>query len=551
MFIGVHSPSKSGGGNKGSSSTLMDYLSKEDVELLDTISEKFLEENEGSLEALELEKLEYENSIKELEEKMKKLRYNDIPDSNDLDLLDHYKEKLEGIESEIELLKENNLISFDEENNKFSLDELQTNENKLFELNAEKEQLKKEINSDVFILNNKDFDDDTYIKLQEDLERKEALLKKMESDISVLESEKERINTELKDKEKTFFTSNFDNCTKAEAIELIDKQSKGLEKNDTKFFMLSVDPSENEIKHLLDDIVENVELINSTKDLTPEQKEAFEIKLKDYTHSVMEAYAEQFDRTKKNGEKLDRNDLVYVAKIESERKYSHKDKDVVFNREIQKEISKVENSDLSEGQKKQEKDLLESELRLTPSGEVIRENLQKEGFQNHVHIVVSRYDKDKEMKLSPMANSKGQNDHKVGGRDVQIGFNRVDFKIRCEEKFDQQFAYNRPDKDKTAVMIQDRRNQKSNNLDVRKVVNKEGKVDTLEAYKMYASTLKSTGELLLTGKTKNLDPNTLINKFSKEINPAEKLQSMINQINPKELAISSIKKAITKGGLEL
>jgi hypothetical protein len=40
-------------------------------------------------------------------------------------------------------------------------------------------------------------------------------------------------------------------------------------------------------------------------------------------------------------------------------------------------------------------------------------------------------------------------------------------------------------------MIQDNRNQNSNGLnDLRKVVNKEGKVDTLEAIKVYASGIK-------------------------------------------------------------
>ena len=105
------------------------------------------------------------------------------------------------------------------------------------------------------------------------------------------------------------------------------------------------------------------------------------------------------------------------------------------------------------------------------------------------------------MKLSPLSNSKGQNDHQVGGRNVQIGFNRVDFKIKCEEKFDYQFSYDRPDYDKASHMIQDKKNEKDNGFtDKKKAVNKDGKVDTIEAYKMYATALKKRNRIYVNRK---------------------------------------------------
>lgn len=558
MFIGVHKPKASGAGNnKGSSSTLMEYLAKEDKDTIKEYEEEFLENNEDTLEGHLFEKQELENSILELENKLKS-QSNEIDnlDNNDTELLNYYKGQLSNLNEKIDNFKNENSFSLSEDSEflkKYTEDDFINNRDQLFQLSEIVKETEKEINDLKFQLNNEKFsDDNSYEKLEDDLQFKIDKLKNLESQIDEFKSERDKINLQLEDKTKTFFNSNFENCTKEEATDLIDKQSKGLEKKDAKFYMLSVDPSEKEIKHLLKDIVEDVDKIESIKDLSPAEKKQFESKLKDYTHSVMEEYAKQFDRTKKDGSKLDRNDLVYVAKIEENRKYSHKDRDVVFNRDISKEINKIDNSDLKDKEKISKKAELESQFKLTPSGKVIKENMQKEGFQSHVHIVVSRYDQNKEMKLSPMSNSKGQNDHQVGGRNVQIGFNRVDFKIKCEEKFDQQFSYDRPDYDKASHMIQDKKNQKDNGFtDIKKAVNKDGKVDTIEAYKMYATALKNGTEFMLTGNMKELNTTALIKKFSNEVNPAERLRSMINQINPKQLAIDTVKKALTKGGLEL
>ena len=555
MYIGVHKPkSNVAGGNKGSSSTLMEYLAKEDVEILDHFSEEFLKNNEGTLEALLFEQKEYEESIKELQKSIKNNTDVEIEDLNNQEyLLLHYSEKLKEINNKIESHNED-FITFSSQNiENYSEEDLQLNLSSIQEINEKKNEL---LNSVEIIKNeleklnsNNEYE---FINLHNQLENYNQELENLNSQILEYEYQRDQINLQLEDKTRTFFTSDFSNCTKEEATEIIDKQSKGLEKNDSKYFMLSIDPSEKEIKHLLSDIVPDVEAVKSHKDLTSLEQKQLNDKLKDYTHLVMEEYAKEFDRTKKNGAKLDRNDLVYVAKIENERKYSHTDKDVIFNRDIDREIRKVESGSASSREKELQIKELKDQYKLTPSGKVIKENVQKEGFQSHVHIVVSRYDKGKEMKLSPLANSKGQNDHKLDGREVQIGFNRTNFAISCQERFDEKFQYQRPDKDKTSVMIQDNRNQNSNGLnDLRKVVNKEGKVDTLEAIKVYASGIKGVAELALTGDIKKLDPSTLLKTFSNEISPTEKLQRIINEINPKAVATQKIKQAITKGGLEL
>jgi hypothetical protein len=67
---------------------------------------------------------------------------------------------------------------------------------------------------------------------------------------------------------------------------------------------------------------------------------------------------------------------------------------------------------------------------------------KKEGLQTHVHIVVSRMDQSKKIRLSPMANAKNSKDI-LNGKEVQIGFDRMKFVQSCEKSFDTNFDYKR------------------------------------------------------------------------------------------------------------
>ena len=106
-------------------------------------------------------------------------------------------------------------------------------------------------------------------------------------------------------------------------------------------------------------------------------------KLKAYTREFMNAYAANF-----NKEGLQGSDLVYFAKVE-------------FNRyDINKEV--------------------------------------KDGNNLHVHIIVSRRDKNQFYKLSPMTNHQNTKSGPVKG-----GFCRKDLMIESEQIFDKKFNYNR------------------------------------------------------------------------------------------------------------
>lgn len=105
-------------------------------------------------------------------------------------------------------------------------------------------------------------------------------------------------------------------------------------------------------------------------------------KLKAYTREFMNAYAANFNKG------LQGSDLLYFAKVERNR----------YNKN--KEI--------------------------------------KDGHNLHVHIIVSRRDKNQYYKLSPMTNHRNTKSGPIKG-----GFSRKDLMIESEQIFDRTFNYNR------------------------------------------------------------------------------------------------------------
>jgi len=162
----------------------------------------------------------------------------------------------------------------------------------------------------------------------------------------------------------------------------IDQNVAKLSRDDAKFFLINISPSEKEILHL--------------KALYGEQ--GAREQLKAYANEVMDQYAKNFKRDNIN----DNQDLIYFGKLENNRYYTYKDLEV------------------RKGKAKK--------------GE------PKPGEQMHVQVIVSRKDASNSIKLSPLNNSKGSNaEHskKVGQ------FDRVAFKKVTEQVFDKLFGYDR------------------------------------------------------------------------------------------------------------
>ena len=196
------------------------------------------------------------------------------------------------------------------------------------------------------------------------------------------------VNYLEKQERGNWFSEDKSGFVASEVTASLDDNKKNLGKEDDKFYQVVLCPSENELAHIGND------------------KE----KLRDYTRAAMEQYAANF------GKGVESKDLVWYAKIEQERTFSHRDRS-------------VQQQEQNGGEK-------------------------KEGPQTHVHIIVSRtenldrfqerkqtgeIDRKNPLKLSPATNHRD-----TGKGAVKGGFDRVAFKEATERQFDQQFKYDRP-----------------------------------------------------------------------------------------------------------
>jgi len=162
----------------------------------------------------------------------------------------------------------------------------------------------------------------------------------------------------------------------------IDHNVDRLSKDEAKFFLVNISPSENELLFLKEEFGE----------------EGAKQQLKEYANQVMDEYARNFKKEQVQGN----SDILYFGKVENHRYYTHKDEEV------------------KQG--------------LAKRGE------QKPGEQMHVQIIVSRKDMTDRIRLSPLNNSRGKN----VAHSLKVGqFNRVAFKEAAERTFDQSFDYDR------------------------------------------------------------------------------------------------------------
>jgi len=176
----------------------------------------------------------------------------------------------------------------------------------------------------------------------------------------------------------------------------IDSNKGKLGKDETKFYMISISPSKDELRHICKSI--SGREIKNVSQLTDRELIKYEEALKDYSMIVMNDYAKNFNRG------LTCDNLVYFGKVEYNRYYGR------------------DSAEVKEGTHK--------------AGE------KKEGLQTHVHVIVSRMDESKKIRLSPMANAKNSKNI-INGKEVQIGFDRIKFVQSCEKSFDSNFDYKR------------------------------------------------------------------------------------------------------------
>jgi protein-tyrosine-phosphatase len=166
----------------------------------------------------------------------------------------------------------------------------------------------------------------------------------------------------------------------------IDNNIAKLGRNDAKFYLINISPSQKEIGYLKERFGEQG---------AAEQLKAFALK-------VMDGYAANFKRPGIE----DNTNLMWYGKLENFRYYGHNDPEV------------------KQGQRQR--------------GE------RKDGEQMHIQIIVSRKDITNTVKLSPMNNSRGKN----AQHSAKLGqFDRKVFKQSGETLFDQMFSFDRALKD--------------------------------------------------------------------------------------------------------
>jgi len=162
----------------------------------------------------------------------------------------------------------------------------------------------------------------------------------------------------------------------------IDNNVAKLGKDDRKFFLINISPSQKELTYLIDTYGKHI------------AKE----KLKEFAVKVMDEYAVNFKRPGINTNQ----DLMWFGKLENHRYYGYQDKEV-------------------------------------KSG-IKKRGDQKEGVQMHVQVIVSRKDVTNLIKLSPQNTSRGKNK----SHSVKLGqFDRLAFKESGERLFDEHFGFQR------------------------------------------------------------------------------------------------------------
>jgi len=239
--------------------------------------------------------------------------------------------------------------------------------------------------------------------------------------------EKENQGKSLLDKEY-FFNQYDDEIRPFEVIKEIDGNTAKLKLKEPKYYSITINPSQYELKHIHNN---------------PE-------KLRAFVRETMKEYAASFNR-EINGRPINLDDIKYYAKIEHERTYKSNDVAIRENKpygnqiaHLKNELRKVERGEIP-GNIRQLQNDIQKLVRDAPykfQGQVIEPAMKKEGLQSHIHIIVSRKDASNSYSLSPGSKYKAS-EVEMHGKTVKRGFERDRFFQNSEKTFDKMFQYNR------------------------------------------------------------------------------------------------------------
>lgn len=246
-----------------------------------------------------------------------------------------------------------------------------------------------------------------------------------------------------------FFNETQQRYEKDQVIDSIDNNRKHISKSEHNYYKMVINPSAKEIAYLEDqmnDTIKKLQLLRSdfygTDMLDTEQLRETIMKdlLRDYTRDCMDRYAQNFCRDNINSS----SDLVWFGKVEKNRYWKPRDKNVMHNRKLSTQIKRAERKgdiDLVNALRKDY--ILECDVLPGGQSKPIEAWMPKSGKNYHVHVIVSRNNKGQTSKLSPLSKSRTHGNHSINGRKCKIGFDRDKFDQACESIFDNKFGYER------------------------------------------------------------------------------------------------------------
>jgi hypothetical protein len=209
-----------------------------------------------------------------------------------------------------------------------------------------------------------------------------------------------------------FFNQYGEEISGKEVITEIDGNTAKLKKTEPKFYSITVNPSQYELKNIQNHSEE----------------------LKRYTRELMKEYAKAFNR-EIDGRPITVDDIKYYAKIEHQRTYKGNDKATRENApytakiaRLKNEIQKIERGEMKGNPKKKVQEIkqLEKDAPHKQNGKMITQGMVKEDSHTHIHIIVSRKDMSNSYSLSPGSKYKAS-EVVMNGKTVKRGFNRDDF----------------------------------------------------------------------------------------------------------------------------
>lgn len=239
--------------------------------------------------------------------------------------------------------------------------------------------------------------------------------------------EKENEGLEQQDMEH-FFNQYGDEISAEEVVKEIDGNTAKLKNKEPKFYSITVSPSKYELRKLQ----------NNSQDL------------KTYTRELMKDYVASFNR-EIHGRPITIDDIKYFAKIEHQRTFKGTDFQIKENQPYASKILqlKTEIRNVQEGRvegnfksMKREVAKLERQAPHQQNGKRIIQGMRKDGYQSHIHIIVSRKDASNSVSLSPGSKHKASV-VEMHGKKVKRGFDRDTFFAKAEKTFDKTFDYKR------------------------------------------------------------------------------------------------------------